>query len=75
MSQEFEEMSATLYLEDGTRFCGQLFGAPRSVSGEIVFQTGMVGYVVILSVLIGFEGLLILFSNKIFFYAVIRNQL
>jgi carbamoylphosphate synthase small subunit len=42
----FEEMGATLYLEDGSRFSGQLFGAPRSVSGELVFQTGMVGYVV-----------------------------
>lgn len=27
------------------RFCeGQSFGAPRSVAGELVFQTGMVGY-------------------------------
>lgn len=41
----FEEMKATLYLEDGTEFVGQLFGAPKSVSGELVFQTGMVGYV------------------------------
>jgi len=41
----FEEMKATLHLEDGTRFTGQLFGYPRSVSGELVFQTGMCGYV------------------------------
>jgi ornithine carbamoyltransferase len=33
-----------LVLEDGTRFEGTLFGAERSVSGETVFQTGMVGY-------------------------------
>ena len=42
---DFEEMSATLYLEDGSSFTGQLFGAPCSTSGELVFQTGMVGYV------------------------------
>uniref|UniRef100_A0A665WJR6 Carbamoyl-phosphate synthetase 2, aspartate transcarbamylase, and dihydroorotase n=1 Tax=Echeneis naucrates TaxID=173247 RepID=A0A665WJR6_ECHNA len=35
---------ATLILEDGARFRGQLFGADVSVSGEVVFQTGMVGY-------------------------------
>ncbi|CAJ0567617.1 unnamed protein product, partial [Mesorhabditis spiculigera] len=38
-------MSATLHLEDGSRFEGQLFGATKSIYGEIVFQTGMVGYV------------------------------
>lgn len=41
----FEEMKATLYLEDGTEFVGQLFGSPKSVFGELIFQTGMVGYV------------------------------
>ncbi|KAF7657383.1 hypothetical protein LDENG_00028210 [Lucifuga dentata] len=35
---------ATLILEDGTSFRGRLFGADVSVSGEVVFQTGMVGY-------------------------------
>uniref|UniRef100_A0A3P9C6M3 Carbamoyl-phosphate synthase small subunit N-terminal domain-containing protein n=1 Tax=Maylandia zebra TaxID=106582 RepID=A0A3P9C6M3_9CICH len=35
---------ATLILEDGTTFKGRQFGASMSVSGEIVFQTGMVGY-------------------------------
>uniref|UniRef100_A0A7N8X845 Carbamoyl-phosphate synthetase 2, aspartate transcarbamylase, and dihydroorotase n=1 Tax=Mastacembelus armatus TaxID=205130 RepID=A0A7N8X845_9TELE len=35
---------ATLVLEDGTTFRGRLFGADVSVSGEVVFQTGMVGY-------------------------------
>ncbi|XP_046877046.1 CAD protein isoform X1 [Hypomesus transpacificus] len=34
----------TLILEDGTTFSGRLFGANASVSGEVVFQTGMVGY-------------------------------
>uniref|UniRef100_A0A3P9IAK7 carbamoyl-phosphate synthase (ammonia) n=1 Tax=Oryzias latipes TaxID=8090 RepID=A0A3P9IAK7_ORYLA len=36
--------TATLILEDGTAFSGRLFGANVSVSGEVVFQTGMVGY-------------------------------
>ena len=36
--------SATLLLEDGTQYPGRLFGYPRSVSGEVVFNTGMVGY-------------------------------
>ncbi|KAI1897566.1 hypothetical protein AGOR_G00084580 [Albula goreensis] len=35
---------ASLVLEDGTTFKGRLFGAVTSVSGEVVFQTGMVGY-------------------------------
>uniref|UniRef100_A0AAX7T6L1 Dihydroorotase n=1 Tax=Astatotilapia calliptera TaxID=8154 RepID=A0AAX7T6L1_ASTCA len=35
---------ATLILEDGTTFKGRQFGASVSVSGEVVFQTGMVGY-------------------------------
>ncbi|KAI6183142.1 CAD protein [Aphelenchoides bicaudatus] len=42
-------MSARLILEDGTVFEGRSFGAPRSACGEIVFQTGMVGYVESLS--------------------------
>jgi carbamoylphosphate synthase small subunit len=41
--------SAKLILEDGTCFEGRSFGAPRSTVGEIVFQTGMVGYVESLS--------------------------
>ena len=36
--------SATLILEDGTRYSGRLHGFPRAVSGEVVFNTGMVGY-------------------------------
>jgi carbamoyl-phosphate synthase small subunit len=35
---------AKLVLEDGTAFAGRPYGAPRSVSGEVVFNTGMVGY-------------------------------
>ncbi|KAK3677978.1 Carbamoyl-phosphate synthase [Recurvomyces mirabilis] len=45
--QETESMMA-LEVKDGNeavRFCeGQSFGAHRSVAGELVFQTGMVGY-------------------------------
>jgi carbamoyl-phosphate synthase small subunit len=34
-----------LVLEDGSEFAGQPFGAARQVRGEVVFHTGMVGYV------------------------------
>jgi carbamoyl-phosphate synthase small subunit len=34
-----------LILEDGTRLRGRLFGARREVGGEVVFNTGMSGYV------------------------------
>jgi carbamoylphosphate synthase small subunit len=37
--------TCTLVLNDGTRWEGESFGAEVSVSGEAVFQTGMVGYV------------------------------
>ena len=36
--------NAKLLLEDGTLFNGIGFGFPKSISGEIVFNTGMVGY-------------------------------
>jgi carbamoyl-phosphate synthase small subunit len=35
---------ASLLLEDGTKYRGISFGTEESVSGEIVFNTGMVGY-------------------------------
>jgi carbamoyl-phosphate synthase small subunit len=35
---------AKLILEDGTVFSGQAFGAPVDAAGEVVFNTGMVGY-------------------------------
>gem|GEM_PF-71237 len=38
-----------LILENGKTFQGESFGAPVSVSGEVVFNTGMVGYVESLS--------------------------
>jgi carbamoyl-phosphate synthase small subunit len=40
-----EEMSRIkLVLADGTEFLGESFGAVKTVSGEVVFNTGMVGY-------------------------------
>src|SRR3989338_2260764 len=33
-----------LVLADGTRFEGESFGASRDSDGEVVFNTGMVGY-------------------------------
>jgi carbamoyl-phosphate synthase/aspartate carbamoyltransferase len=43
--QQQQNRGATLVLSDGTRYRGVSFGAERSVGGECVFQTGMVGYV------------------------------
>jgi carbamoyl-phosphate synthase small subunit len=37
-------MGAKLILEDGTIFQGESFGYESSVSGEVVFNTGMTGY-------------------------------
>ncbi|MFI5414620.1 MAG: glutamine-hydrolyzing carbamoyl-phosphate synthase small subunit [Candidatus Lutacidiplasmatales archaeon] len=37
-------LSGTLFLEDGTRFDAQGFGATGRRVGEVVFTTGMVGY-------------------------------
>ena len=34
-----------LLLEDGTEMSGRAFGAAGSVGGEVVFNTGMAGYV------------------------------
>jgi carbamoyl-phosphate synthase small subunit len=39
-----ETGKAVLVLEDGSIFAGHSFGAPKKVSGEIVFSTSMVGY-------------------------------
>ncbi|MDP3831930.1 MAG: glutamine-hydrolyzing carbamoyl-phosphate synthase small subunit [Ignavibacteriaceae bacterium] len=36
--------SGTLYLNDGSSFTGTLFGKAKNVNGEVVFNTGMVGY-------------------------------
>ena len=38
-----------LFLKDGTEITGESFGAEKSVAGEVVFNTGMVGYVEALS--------------------------
>jgi len=37
-------MKANLVLSDGSKFPGRLLGHPRAVAGEVVFNTGMVGY-------------------------------
>lgn len=38
------EKKMALELQDGTVYQGYSFGAEKSVAGELVFQTGMVGY-------------------------------
>ncbi len=42
-------MIARLYLEDGTLFEGESFGASTTLYGEVVFNTGMTGYQEILT--------------------------
>lgn len=42
-------MKARLYLEDGTLFEGESFGATTTFFGEVVFNTGMTGYQEILT--------------------------
>jgi carbamoyl-phosphate synthase small subunit len=37
-------VSGYILLEDGTRFDGELVGAPEAATGEVVFNTGMSGY-------------------------------
>ena len=37
-------MQGRLVLEDGTTFDGTVVGAHRPAAGELVFNTGMVGY-------------------------------
>jgi carbamoylphosphate synthase small subunit len=39
-----EKYDSKLKLIDGTEIDGISFGAKRSISGEVVFNTGMVGY-------------------------------
>jgi carbamoyl-phosphate synthase/aspartate carbamoyltransferase len=39
-----ESQNLALELQDGYVCFGQSFGAEKSISGELVFQTGMVGY-------------------------------
>ena len=38
------EKTAVLILEDGTILLGEGFGAQKTITGEVVFNTGMVGY-------------------------------
>jgi carbamoyl-phosphate synthase/aspartate carbamoyltransferase len=39
-----DEKLICLELQDGSAYQGYSFGAPKSIAGELVFQTGMVGY-------------------------------
>ncbi len=40
----FNKQSVRLILEDGSIFQGDSFGSEKEVTGEVVFNTGMVGY-------------------------------
>ena len=39
-----EQIHSSLALEDGSVFKGHAFGETKSIAGEVVFNTGMVGY-------------------------------
>jgi hypothetical protein len=41
---DIDTIKARLILSDGTVFEGFSFGATKSIKGEVVFSTGMVGY-------------------------------
>jgi len=43
--KESEEYDGYFLLEDGTQFYGRIFGKRKNSYGEVVFNTGMVGYV------------------------------
>lgn len=44
LKQTYSGYAAKLMLEDGTVFDGIGFGYPSGIAGEVVFNTGMVGY-------------------------------
>ena len=44
MAENLDEKAMYLELKDGAVFQGQSFGADDSIAGELVFQTGLVGY-------------------------------
>jgi carbamoyl-phosphate synthase small subunit len=44
ISYGVKEIKANLIFKDGTKLEGKSFGAERSIAGEVVFATGMVGY-------------------------------
>lgn len=44
MAEAQQAKRARLVLQDGTEFPGEAFGAMQATAGEVVFQTGMVGY-------------------------------
>ena len=44
VASDSRSVKAILELEDGVRFEGKAFGALKSISGEVVFATGLVGY-------------------------------
>src|SRR3972149_4592616 len=44
IEKKLKPQEAKLVLEDGTEFIGTAFGYPGNTNGEVVFNTGMVGY-------------------------------
>ncbi|KAE8580498.1 hypothetical protein XENTR_v10024445 [Xenopus tropicalis] len=56
--------SANLVLEDGTKLKGYSFGHPTSVAGEVVFNTGLAGYVEAITDP-GYRGQILTLTNPI----------
>ncbi|KAK3318452.1 hypothetical protein B0H66DRAFT_557297 [Apodospora peruviana] len=44
IADQDDQVATCLELEDGSVYQGYSFGAQKSIAGELVFQTGMVGY-------------------------------
>src|SRR5215510_15987989 len=42
--RQTEGHNGQLLLQDGGTFAGRVFGLPKTIAGEVVFNTGMVGY-------------------------------
>jgi hypothetical protein len=56
IQQTYTGFAAKLMLEDGTTFDGAGFGYPSEVAGEVVFNTGMVGYTETLSEIMAYPA-------------------
>jgi len=65
--------SGKIILEDGTEITGKSFGFEKSVAGEIVFNTGMVGYCKILTDPSYYGQILVLTFPMIGIYGVPKN--
>jgi carbamoyl-phosphate synthase small subunit len=66
--------NAKLVLEDGTVFHGNVFGSKKITNGEVVFNTGMVGYPECLTDPSYYKQILVLTYPLIGNYGIPKNQ-